>query len=381
MSDTSSAPLRQTPLHAAHLRHQGKMVPFAGYEMPVQYPTGIRAEHGAVREAAGLFDVSHMGEFMISGPDALALIQRVTINDAAKVEVGQAQYSAMVRPAGGVIDDLIIYRYPDRWMMVVNASNRAKDWDWVVQHAEGLDVDLADHSDDVALLALQGPNARAILRPIAAVGAEDGIDGIGYYRFAEGEVAGVRATISATGYTGEDGFELYLPLDGDASRAEAVWDALIDAGADHGLVPAGLGARDTLRLEVGYALYGNDLDEDHTPLESALGWITKLDKGEFVGREALGALKEKGVERRLVGMKLTERGIPRPGYPILVDGEPAGVVTSGTMSPSLGVGIALGYVPVSHATSGSEVEVDIRGKAIPAVVQRPPFYTEGSIRR
>jgi aminomethyltransferase len=353
------------------------MVPFAGYEMPVQYPTGIRAEHAAVREAAGLFDVSHMGEFAIMGPDALDLIQRVTINDASTVEVGQAQYSAMVKPDGGVIDDLIIYRYEVGWMMVVNASNRAKDWAWVNQHADGLDVQLHDRSDHLALLALQGPKAREILRPLASVELEDGIDGIGYYRFAEGEVAGVHATISATGYTGEDGFELYVPADG----AEALWDALIEAGAEHGLVPAGLGARDTLRLEVGYALYGNDLDEDHTPLESALGWITKLDKGEFVGREALAALKEKGVERRLVGIKLTERGIPRPGYPILVDGEPAGTVTSGTMSPSLGVGIALGHVPVSHAKAGSEVAVDIRGKAIPAVVQRPPFYTEGSIKR
>ncbi len=399
MTDTAphapggDVPLSRTPLHAAHVRHEGKMVPFAGYEMPVQYPTGIRAEHAAVREAAGLFDVSHMGEFVVSGPDALALIQKVTVNDASKVEVGQAQYSAMVKPDGGVIDDLIIYRYPDRWMMVVNAANHAKDWAWVNEHADGLDVDLADHSDDVALLALQGPNARDILRSLASTDAADGIDGIGYYRFAEGEVAGVPATISATGYTGEDGFELYIPLGGGAggdgmagpARAIAVWDALMEAGAGHepghGLVPAGLGARDTLRLEVGYALYGNDLDESHSPLESALGWITKLDKGEFVGRDALAAQKEAGVERRLVGMKLTERGIPRPGYPVLIDGAPAGVVTSGTMSPSLGEGIALGYVPASHAKAGSELAVDIRGKAIPAVVQRPPFYTEGSIRR
>jgi aminomethyltransferase len=349
------------------------MVPFAGYSMPVQYPTGIRAEHAAVREAAGLFDVSHMGEFEIAGPDALALIQRVTINDASKVEVGQAQYSAMVREQGGVIDDLIIYRYAGRWMMVVNASNREKDWAWVDRHAEGLDVRLEDRSDDLALLALQGPKARAILQPLTGTD----LDTIGYYRFAEGEVAGVEATISATGYTGEDGFELYVPA-ADASR---LWDALVAAGAPAGLIPAGLGARDSLRLEVGYALYGNDLDEDHTPLEGGLGWITKLDKGDFVGREALAKQKEAGAERRLVGIRLTERGFPRPGCPVLVEGEAAGVVTSGTVSPTLGEGIALAYVPVSHAAAGSEVAVDIRGKAVPGVVQRPPFYTEGSIRR
>ncbi|MDT8368131.1 MAG: glycine cleavage system aminomethyltransferase GcvT [Longimicrobiales bacterium] len=369
MNDT----LRHTPLHDRHLRHNGKMVPFAGYSMPVQYPTGIRAEHAAVRATAGLFDVSHMGEFAVRGPDALALIQKVTINDASKVAVGQAQYSAMVNEDGFVLDDLILYRYDAAWMMVVNAANRAKDWAWVTRHAEGLDVELHDTSDEIALLALQGPKAREILRPLVSVD----LDAIGYYRFAEGEVAGVAGTISATGYTGEDGFELYVPAPG----AGEIWDALLEAGAPHGLMLAGLGARDSLRLEVGYALYGNDLDEEHTPLESALGWITKLDKGEFVGRDALVAQKERGVERRLVGMRLTERGIPRPGYPIRVEGEPRGVVTSGTMSPSLGVGIALGYLPVSHASGGSEVAIEIRDSAIPAVVQRPPFYTEGSIRR
>jgi len=369
MTDT----LRRTPLHDVHLRHGGKMVPFAGFAMPVQYPTGIRAEHAAVREAAGLFDVSHMGEFIVRGPDALALLQRVTINDASKVAVGQAQYSAMVNEAGYVLDDLIIYRYEDRWMMVVNASNRAKDLSWVQEHTEGLDVEVVDRSDDIALLALQGPSAREILRPLASID----LNGVGYYRFAEGEVAGVPGTISATGYTGEDGFELYVPAD----RAVELWEALIEAGSPHGMVPAGLGARDTLRLEVGYALYGNDLDEAHTPLESALGWITRLDKGDFVGREALARQREEGVSSRLVGLRLTERGIPRPGYAILVDGEPAGAVTSGTMSPSLGEGIALGYVPTSHAKAGSEIAVDVRGRAIPAVVQRPPFYTEGSIRR
>lgn len=369
----ASDALLQTPLHAEHIALEGKMVPFAGYSMPVQYPTGITAEHRAVREAAGLFDVSHMGEFEVRGPDAEALVQRVTINDASRIEVGQAQYSAMVRPEGGIIDDLIVYRFDDHWMLVVNASNRAKDWQWVERHAEGLDVELTDRSDDTALLALQGPRARAILAPLVDVD----LDGIGYYRFARGVVGGAASVISATGYTGEDGFELYLA----AADAAAVWRLLLDAGTPHGLLPAGLGARDSLRLEMGYALYGNDLDEQHTPLEAGLGWITKLDQGDFVGRDALAVQKQSGVTRRLVGLVLTERGFPRPGYPIVADGRPIGVVTSGVASPSLGEGIAMGYVETEWASAGTEVAVEIRGRAIPAAVRRPPFYTKGSIRR
>lgn len=361
--------LARTPLHDEHVALDGKMVPFAGFEMPVQYPTGITKEHRAVRTGAGLFDVSHMGEFEVRGPAALDLVQRVTVNDAGRIEVGQAQYSAMVNEDGGILDDLIVYRFEDRWMLVVNASNRAKDWQWIANHAAALDVDLTDRSDEIALLALQGPGARALLRGLT----DTDLDAIGYYRFAEGAVAGVEGVVSATGYTGEDGFELYLP----ASGAVAVWRALVDAGA----VPAGLGARDSLRLEMGYALYGNDLDEDHTPLEAGLGWITKLDKGPFVGREALAAQKEAGVDRKLVGLRLEERGFPRPGYPILADGAPVGTVTSGTMSPSLGHGVAMGYVPADRAKSGTELAVEIRGRAVAATVQRPPFYTEGSIRR
>ncbi|MEJ2541528.1 MAG: glycine cleavage system aminomethyltransferase GcvT [Gemmatimonadota bacterium] len=365
--------LRHTPLHDAHVALGGKMVPFAGYEMPVQYPTGITAEHTAVREAAGLFDVSHMGEFQVEGPDAEALIQRIAVNDVSRTVPGQAQYSAMTRADGGILDDLIVYRFPDRFMLVVNASNREKDWAWIQSQARGMEVSLHDQSDETALLALQGPRAREILRPLA----EPEVDEIGYYRFAEGRVAGVPAVISGTGYTGEDGFELYVP----AARARSLWDAILEAGAGAGLIPAGLGARDSLRLEVGYALYGNDLDEDHTPLESGLGWITKLDKGDFVGREALLAQKAEGVGRRLVGLRLTARGFPRPGYAILADGAPVGVVTSGTLSPTLGEGVALGFVQSEHASPGTELAVEIRGKAVPAVVQRPPFYTEGSIRR
>ncbi len=369
MSET----LQHTPLHAQHLALSGKMVPFAGYTMPVQYPTGIKEEHRAVREAAGLFDVSHMGEFEVRGPDAEALVQKITVNDVTKVEVGQAQYSAMTLESGGIIDDLIIYRFADRYMLVVNASNRAKDWAWVERHAEGMDVQIADHSDETALLALQGPKVREILRPLASID----IDTVGYYRFAEGEVASVPAVISGTGYTGEDGFELYVP----AAAAGGLWEAILEAGAGHGLIPAGLGARDSLRLEVGYALYGNDLDEAHTPLESALGWITKLDTGDFIGREALAAQKESGIPKRLVGLRLQERGFPRPGYPVLHEGRPVGVVTSGTVSPTLGEGVALARVEDGLHKGGTELAIEIRGKGLAAVVQRPPFYTEGSIRR
>lgn len=366
--------LKRTPLHDEHEALGGKMVPFAGYAMPVQYPTGITAEHNAVRAAAGIFDVSHMGEFEIRGPGGLDLVQRVTVNDASKMAVGQAQYSAMCREDGGILDDLIVYRFDDRWMLVVNASNRSKDWNWVERHAADFDVELTDRSDDIGLLAVQGPSARDVVRGLADVD----VDTIGYYRFAEGRVAGVDAVISGTGDTGEDGFELYVP----AAGAADLWRALLEAGADHGLIPAGLGARDSLRLEMGYALYGNDLDEEHTPLEAGLGWITKLDADDFVGRDALRAQKERGVERRLVGLKMTERGFPRPGYDVLSpEGKVVGKVTSGTMSPTLGHGVALAYVPTELAAADTELAVSIRGKAVAARVQRPPFYTEGSIRR
>ena len=364
----------RTPLHNRHLALNGKMVPFAGFVMPVQYPSGITAEHRAVRTAAGIFDVSHMGEFEIRGGDALELIQRVTVNDASRIAVGQAQYSAMCTEAGTIIDDLLVYRFPDRYMLVVNASNREKNLAWIRSHARG-DVSVEDFSDHVALIALQGPRARSILAPLASVE----VDGIGYYRFADGAVAGADAIISATGYTGEDGFELYV----DAADAPALWDTLLEAGAEAGLIPAGLGARDSLRLEVGYALYGNDLDEEHTALESGLGWITKFDKGAFVGRDALVGQKAAGVRRKLVGIKLEGRGFPRPGYEVAAPDadETIGVLTSGTVSPILGYGIAMGYVAADHAKVGSPVRVNLRGRFIDATVKRPPFYTEGSIKR
>ena len=365
--------LTKTPLHDIHTSLGGKMVPFAGYSMPVQYPSGIRAEHAAVRTAAGLFDVSHMGEFTVRGPQAEDFVQYVTVNDATGVAVGQAQYSALCNEDGRVLDDLLVYRFADRFVLVVNASNRAKDWRWVTGHAGRFDVELTDDSDDIALIALQGPASEDILTPLTAVD----LGAVGYYRFAEGDVAGARVVVSRTGYTGEDGFELYLP----AAAAAAVWEAVTGAGDSHGLIPAGLGARDSLRLEMGYALYGNDLDEEHTALESGLGWIVKLGAGDFIGRDALAAQKQRGVTHRLTGVRLTQRGFPRPGYPLVHEGEDVGTVTSGVASPTLGGGVALGYLPAGAAKPGTEVGVRIRGRVIAGRTQRPPFYTKGSIKR
>lgn len=365
--------LKRTPLFDHHVALGGKMVPFAGFEMPVQYPTGIIAEHRAVRSGAGLFDISHMGELVVRGPQALDLVQRVSVNDASRIEVGQAQYSAMCLDSGGVLDDLVVYRFPEHYMLVVNAANIEKDRVWIATHADALDAQVEDVSHRTALLALQGPAARAILEPLVS----SDLDEVTYYRFREGEVGGVSATISGTGYTGEDGFELYV----DAADASDLWTLLLNRGEGVGLLPVGLGARDSLRLEMGYALYGNDLDEDHTPLEAGLSWITKLDKGPFVGRNALVDQKSRGVGRRLVGMTVTGRGFPRPGYTVLSGDEPVGTVTSGTVSPTLGVGIAMAYVPSALAAPDTPLVVAARGRALEAEVVRLPFYTQGSIRR
>ena len=365
--------LKRTPLHAAHMRLGGKMVSFADYEMPLQYASGITAEHRAVREVAGLFDVSHMGEFVLRGPDAKRLIQKVTVNDVSVLSVGQVQYTAMCLPDGGVIDDLLVYRFSDRWMLVVNAANRAKDWDWIVRQAPGMTVELEDRSDETALLALQGPRARELL----SAHTDLDVEAIGYYRFAEGLVAGRAAIISATGYTGEDGFELFLA----AEDAPAAWAALLDSGGGQGLVAAGLGARDSLRLEMGYPLYGNDLDEEHTALESGLGWITKFAKPDFVGRGALAEQRKRGARRRLVGLTLLERGFPRPGYDVLEGEQTVGIVTSGTVSPTLGTGIALARVPTRLSLRDTELMVNLRGRRARARVVRTPFYTDGSVRR
>jgi len=365
--------LSRTPLHDEHERLGAKLVAFAGYEMPVQYPDGILEEHRAVRTAAGIFDVSHMGELDVRGPDALAFVQHATTNDASRLEVGQAQYSVLCGEDGGALDDCVVYRFADRYMIVVNAANRAKDDAWLRSLVKGFDAVVEDISDDIALIAVQGPAAERIVGRVtdADVGA------IRYYHFIEGEVAGAPAVISRTGYTGEDGFELYVP----APDAVTVWSKLLEAGEEHGLKPAGLGARDSLRLEMGYALYGNDLDENHTPLEAGLGWVVKLEKGDFVGRAALARQKQEGVRERLVGFVLTERGFPRHGYEVRIGGEPAGEVTSGIHSPSLGQGIGLAYIDARTAAPETEVEVMIRERAHAAVITRPPFYRNGSIRR
>jgi len=365
--------LKRTPLYEEHKRHGAKMVPFAGYEMPVQYATGIVGEHQAVRKAAGLFDVSHMGEFEVKGGDALGFVQFVTTNDASTLEVGQAQYTVICQEDGGVIDDCLVYRMEDGYMLVVNAANREKDWEWISKFADRFGVELTDVSDDTALLALQGPKAEAILGRITDVD----LSAIGFYHFVEGEVDGHRALISRTGYTGEDGFELYLAND----AAVPIWRRLLEVGEGDGLIPAGLGARDSLRLEMGYVLYGNDVDDNHTPLEAGLGWVVKLGKGDFIGRDALQRRKDEGVRERLVGFRLHERAFPRHGYEVRYNGEPGGEVTSGLLSPSLDQGIGLAYVPVEASKPGTAIEIVIRNRPVAAEVVRPPFYTDGSLRR
>jgi aminomethyltransferase len=366
-----SGVLRHTPLHEEHLELGGKMVPFAGFEMPVQYPRGITAEHRAVRKTAGLFDVSHMGELEVRGPGARDLVQLVTTNDVDRVDVGQAQYSTLLNEEGRLLDDLLVYRFADRYMLVVNASNREKDLEWIRRFADRFDVELTDRSDEIALLALQGPAAEAILARLTDVE----LPSVEYYRFTEGEIDGRPAVISRTGYTGEDGFELYL----DAADAAAVWRRLLEVGAPEGISPAGLGARDSLRLEMGYALYGNDLDEERTPLEAGLGWVVKLDKGDFVGRDALAIQKEQGVKQRLVGFRLKQRGFPRAGYAVRTP-TGHGRVTSGIASPTLGEGIGMAYVPADSARAGTEIDVLIRDQPVPAEVVRPPFHRSGTVR-
>ncbi|HKK08499.1 MAG TPA: glycine cleavage system aminomethyltransferase GcvT [Gemmatimonadota bacterium] len=370
-----SGRVRRTPLYDEHVRLGAKLVPFGGFAMPVQYPSGIRAEHEAVRSAAGLFDVSHMGEFRVEGPGAVELVSHLTTNDPARLSVGQAQYSTMCGEDGGVLDDLVVYRLGEElFRLVVNAANIAGDWEHVagVASRAGFEAELSNRSEEIALLALQGPRAEAILAPLASVSLEP----IGFYRFAEGQVDGVPSVISRTGYTGEDGFELYL----DAGDAAGVWRRLLEAGQEEGLVPAGLGARDTLRLEMGYALYGNDIDRTTTPLEAGLGWLVKLDKGPFIGREALRRQKDEGPARRLRGFRLTERGFPRAGYPVRYEGSEAGPVRSGTVSPSLGYGIGTAYLPVG-ASAGDELAVVIREDEVAGRIEEMPFYREGSLKR
>lgn len=371
--ETDDTELKKTPLHDEHVRLNAKIVPFGGYAMPVQYPDGIQAEHRAVRSAVGVFDLSHMGEFRVRGPEAVALVSHVTTNDPASLDVGQAQYTAMCYDDGGIVDDLVVYRMGESdYRMVVNAANIEKDWVHVVAYAGDFDAELENESEDVALIAVQGPEAEPALGPLVDVDPGS----IGFYRCEEGRVAGVRAVVSRTGYTGEDGFELYV----DGERAPEVWRALLESGEGPTPTPAGLGARDSLRLEMGYALYGHEIDEDTTPLEARLGWLVKMDKGDFVGRDALARQEDEGVTRRLQGFRLTERGFPREGYPVLFGGEEIGEVRSGTVSPSLGYGIGTAYFP-ADAGPGDAMEVRIRGEGIPGEIVEMPFYEDGSLQR
>lgn len=358
--------LKSTALEATHIEMGAKMVPFAGYNMPVQY-SGLKNEHHAVREAAGMFDVSHMGEFFVEGPDALPFLQKVTSNDVSKLLPGKIQYSCMPNEEGGIVDDLLVYCFSnEHFLLVVNASNMEKDWNHLMQYTAGFDVTMRNDSDAYSLLAVQGPKATEILQTLTGVDLAE----IKYYHFVIGEMAGIAdVIISATGYTGAGGFELYV-FNQDAKK---LWDAVLAAGEPHGLLPAGLGARDTLRLEMGMCLYGNDIDDTTSPLEAGLGWITKFTK-EFVSSEKFAAQKEAGVSQKLVGFEMIDRGIPRHGYEIAdLAGNIIGRVTSGTNSPTTGKNIGMGYVPVSLAEEGSEFAVVIREKLIKAQVVKLPF--------
>lgn len=362
--------MKNTALTHIHEALGAKLVPFAGYNMPVSYE-GINIEHDTVRNAVGVFDVSHMGEFLIEGPNALALIQKVTSNDAAKLVDGQAQYSCFPNDKGGIVDDLIVYRLKeDKWLLVVNASNIDKDWEWINSH-NTMGASLRNLSEDYSLLAIQGPKA---IEAMQSLTSED-LNAIKFYTFKVGDFAGIEhVIISATGYTGSGGFEIYCKN----SEVEQVWNEVLKAGADFGIKPIGLAARDTLRLEMGYCLYGNDIDDSTSPLEAGLGWITKFTK-EFVNSENLRKEKERGVEKKLIAFELNERGVPRQGYDIVDgNGHQIGNVTSGTMSPSLGKGIGLGYVPNIFKDPGTQIHIQIRKNAVPATIVKLPFYKKQS---
>lgn len=358
--------LKNTALTNVHIALGAKIVPFAGYNMPVQYQ-GLKIEHECVRTGVGVFDVSHMGEFILKGPKALDLIQKVTSNDASKLTPGRAQYSCLPNGKGGIVDDLIVYKFDDeKYLLVVNACNIEKDWNWISQHND-MGVEMVNASDDYSLLAIQGPKAAEAMQSLTATD----LSNIKFYHFEVGDFAGCsNVIISATGYTGSGGFEIYVKNE----DAEKVWNKVFEAGKDCGIQPIGLGARDTLRLEMGYCLYGNDIDDTTSPLEAGLGWITKFDK-DFIDKEFLAKQKEAGVTRKLVAFELVEKGIPRHDYPIVdAHDNVIGKVTSGTMSPSLDKAIGLGYVPTNLATEGSEIFVQIRNKSLKAVVVKLPFY-------
>jgi aminomethyltransferase len=362
--------MKNTPFTDIHISLGAKMAEFAGYNMPISY-TGINDEHQAVRTKAGLFDVSHMGEFILKGPNALDLIQRVTSNDASKLTVGKAQYSCLPNNNGGIVDDLLVYCVEENnvYMLVVNASNITKDWDWIQQH-NTQQVEMHDISDKTGLLALQGPNALKIAQQLTAMD----LVSLKYYTFVKGEFAGLQnVLVSTTGYTGAGGVEIYFETT-DAQAATKLWHAIMEAGASYGIKPTGLGCRDTLRLEMGFCLYGNDIDDTTSPLEAGLGWITKFTK-PFTNSAALLAQKEQGVTKKLVGIQMVDKGIPRHGYSVAdANGNIIGTVTSGTQSPSLNIAIGMAYINNGHNAIDTEVFIMVRDKAIKAKVSKLPFF-------
>jgi aminomethyltransferase len=367
MTEAAQTPLLKTPLHARHLQHGARMVPFGGWDMPVEY-SGITDEHLAVRTRAGIFDVSHMGEIEIAGTDALAAVQRISSNDASRLSPGQIQYSALTTPQGTFVDDLLVYRWADQhFLLVVNASSIAKDYAWITQQIAGVgDAVAVNSSSRYALIAVQGPEAQAVLQTLTSVD----LAAIKYYWFAHGEFAGLRGTISRTGYTGEDGFEIFV----SPSSAEKLWNAILEAGKRVDIVPAGLGARDTLRLEASMRLCGSDIDDTTSVLEADLGWVVGWKKDDFVGAEVLRRQKAEGVSRKLVGFEMLDRAIARHGHEAYIDGVKVGLVTSGTQTPFLKKAIGMVYLPTAEAVPDREFEVDIRGRRVRARVVPMPFY-------
>ena len=361
--------MKKTIFNEMHKEFGAKLVEFAGYEMPIQYPKGIIHEHKLVRNKVGVFDVTHMGEFEISGKDALQFIQKIAINDASKLTPGKVQYSAMCFEDGGIVDDLLVYQLKDNeYMFVVNASNIDKDYNWCQKNSAGLDVEIKNCSDDYHLLAIQGPESINTIQPLTDVNLSD----IKYYNFQFGTLAGVDMILSRTGYTGEIGFELYFK--GTYEDARKVWESIMKSGEKYGIEPVGLGCRDTLRLEKGYCLYGNDIDATTNPIEAGLGWITKLDKGQFVASEVIAKVKEEKPARRLVGFIVNaDKFIPRHHYKIFANGEEIGLVTSGNLSPILEKPIGMGYVKSNFKDPGTKIEIEARGKMFPAEVVKIPF--------
>ena len=367
MEQATDTPLKKTPLNARHRASGAKMVPFGGWDMPVEY-SGIVQEHMSVRTGVGVFDVSHMGEIEIAGKDALAAVQLISSNDASKLQIGQAQYSGLLSPEGTFVDDLLVYRLaPAHFLLVVNAGNIPKDYSWIAEHIKPVgDAVAVDASSRYALIAVQGPSAKDILQPLTGVD----LASMKYYWFAHGEVASVRCTVSRTGYTGEDGFEVFVP----PQSADRVWLAILESGKSAGIMPCGLGARDTLRLEASMRLHGNDIDETTTALEADLGWIVGWKKDDFIGAARLREQKASGLKRKIVGFEMVDRGIARHGYDAYVGGAKAGIVTSGTQTPFLKKAIGMAYLPVEHTAPDTEFDVDIRGRRTRARVVPMPFY-------